>query len=102
MQEVQLQVRWTINDWYGIVENKVIGRYFVYEPLSAEIYLNFILNMLPVLLEMFVCLETRKNSKIINKKLYFPFTKVFDAFKTQMYFNAYGFTVPKIRQNFHR
>jgi len=60
MREVQHQGRWSINVWCGILGGIIIGPFIFDQPLTGEIYLNFLTNHLPVLLEN-VPLETRRN-----------------------------------------
>lgn len=60
MQEVQYQGRWSVNVWCGILGDTIIGPYFFDEPLNGNRFLDFIRNILPVLLEN-VPLETRRN-----------------------------------------
>lgn len=60
MQEVQHQGRWSINVWCGIVGGRIIGPFVFEEVLNGETYLNFLCNILPILLED-VPLEVRRN-----------------------------------------
>lgn len=45
------QWRWSLNVWGGIVGEHVIGPYFFDERVTGAVYLNFLQNHLPVLLE---------------------------------------------------
>lgn len=45
------QTRWSLNVWGGIVGNHVVGPYFFEDHLNGEMYLDFIANQLPILLE---------------------------------------------------
>ena len=60
MREVQHQGRWSVNVWCGILGNKIIGPYFFEQALTGNIFLNFLRNQLPVLLED-ISLQTRRN-----------------------------------------
>lgn len=60
MQEVQYQGRWSVNVWCGIIGGKIIGPYIFDETLNGNVYLNFLRDQLPLLLED-VDLETRRN-----------------------------------------
>lgn len=60
MLEVNHQNRWSVNVWCGIVGNNIIGPFIFNEHLNGEIYLNFLENTLPGLLED-VSLETRRH-----------------------------------------
>lgn len=57
---VQHQGRWSLNVWCGILEGNIIGPYFFDQPLNGNIFLDFLANQLPILLEN-VALETRQN-----------------------------------------
>lgn len=45
------QTRWSLNVWGGIIGEYVVGPYFFDGHLNAEMYLDFLVNQLPVLLE---------------------------------------------------
>ncbi|XP_070519716.1 uncharacterized protein [Cardiocondyla obscurior] len=45
------QFRWSLNVWAGIVDNKIIGPYFLPPRLNGELYAKFLENNLPILLE---------------------------------------------------
>lgn len=47
----QSQTRWSLNVWGGIVGNHVVGPYFFEDNLNGEMYLDFLVNRLPILLE---------------------------------------------------
>lgn len=51
IRQVDAQHRWSINVWAGIVGERVIGPYFFNRTLTIEIYLDFLSNILPELLE---------------------------------------------------
>src|SRR5699024_3507992 len=46
--------------WCRIIEGKIIGPFFFHEKLNGQVYLNFLRNFLPMLLEE-VDLNTRQN-----------------------------------------
>lgn len=58
MRQVQYQGRWSVNVWCGIIGGRIIGPYVFDEPLNGKVYLHFLANNLPVLLEN-VPLRTR-------------------------------------------
>lgn len=60
MQEVQHQGRWSVNVWCGILGGKIIGPVFFHQTLTGEIYLNFLVNELPLLLAD-VALDVRRD-----------------------------------------
>lgn len=60
MQQVQHQGRWSVNVWCGILGGTVIGPYFFDEALRGNVFLEFLRNTLPILLED-VNLELRRN-----------------------------------------
>lgn len=60
MQEVQHQGRWSVNVWCGIIGGTIVGPYFFEQALTGNIFLEFLRNTLPVLLEN-VNLELRQN-----------------------------------------
>lgn len=60
IEEVQLQGRWSLNVWCGIVDGKIVGPYFFDRTLNGETYLDFLENQLPVLLED-ISLQTRRD-----------------------------------------
>ena len=60
MKEVQHQGRWSVNVWCGILGGRIIGPFIFDQPLTGQIYLNFLQNNLPILLEN-VDLQTRQN-----------------------------------------
>lgn len=45
------QTSWSLNVWGVVVGNHVVGPYFFEGNLYGEIYLDFIVNQLPILLE---------------------------------------------------
>lgn len=45
------QQRFSLNTWCGIINNKVIGPHFFEENLNGAVYLNFLENILPGLIE---------------------------------------------------
>lgn len=51
IRQIDNQRKWSINVWGGIIGNYVIGPYFFEENVTGEVYLNFLRNELPVLLE---------------------------------------------------
>lgn len=51
VREVQHQNHWSLNVWCGIKNLRVIGPYFLREPLNGHRYLQFLQNELPQLLE---------------------------------------------------
>lgn len=58
-RETKSQVRWSINVWCGILNNTLIGPYFYEGTLTGVRYLDFLENILPLLLEN-VPLRTRE------------------------------------------
>ncbi|XP_070526690.1 uncharacterized protein [Cardiocondyla obscurior] len=60
IREGSFQYRYSINVWAGILENQIIGPYFLPARLTGLEYRNFIRTSLPVLLEN-VPLKTRRN-----------------------------------------
>lgn len=60
LREVQHQGRWSLNVWCGILGGRIIGPYFFEESLNGNVFLDFLVNQLPLLLED-VPLETRQN-----------------------------------------
>lgn len=58
--EIMKQGRWSVNVWGGIFNNYVIGPYFFERILTANIYLDFLRETLPILLEN-VNLPVRNN-----------------------------------------
>lgn len=58
--EIMKQGRWSVNVWGGIVNDYVIGPYFFQGNLTGNIYLNFLRESLPMLLEN-VVLQVRNN-----------------------------------------
>lgn len=46
-----MQHRWSINVWGGILGDRVIGPHFFEERLTGEVYLQFLTDTLPILLE---------------------------------------------------
>lgn len=60
MRQIPFQHPWSLNAWCGIVGDNVIGPYFFNAHLNGEMYSQFLLNELPLLLED-VPLQTRQN-----------------------------------------
>jgi hypothetical protein len=60
MQQVQHQGRWSVNVWCGIIGGTIIGPYFFDETLTGNVFLQFLRNRLPILLQD-VNLELRRN-----------------------------------------
>lgn len=60
LREVQIQNRWSVNVWCGILGGRIIGPYFFEQPVNGVTYLQFLDNELPLLLEDIV-LEDRRN-----------------------------------------
>lgn len=60
IREVQHQGRWSVNVWCGIIGGTIIGPYFFDQSLTGNLFLQFLRNELPVLLED-VPLETRQD-----------------------------------------
>lgn len=60
MRQVDAQHRWSVNVWAGILGERIIGPYFFGGSLTGAMYLNFLQNDLPELLEN-VPLHTRRN-----------------------------------------
>jgi len=56
--EKQYQGGWSVNVWGGLLDDQVVGPYFFNEPLTANRYLHFLREVLPLLLEN-VNLEVR-------------------------------------------
>lgn len=51
MREVNHQVRWSVNVWCGVLNDTIIGPYFFNGTLNGVIYLQFLEDILPQLLE---------------------------------------------------
>ena len=51
MRTVPVQHLWSVNCWYGIVDDHVIGSYFFEGRLTGQFYANFLQNLLPQLME---------------------------------------------------
>jgi hypothetical protein len=51
LRQVEHQRQWSVNVWYGVTGNRIIGPYFIEGNLNGEIYATFLLNILPLLLE---------------------------------------------------
>lgn len=51
MEEVQHQGRWSLNVWCGILGGHIIGPFVFEEHVNGNVYLNFLRNELPILLE---------------------------------------------------
>ena len=51
MKTVPFQHPWSVNCWYGIVGDHVIGPYFFEGRLTGQVYANFLQNVLPQLME---------------------------------------------------
>ena len=51
MKTVPFQHPWSVNCWWGIVGDHVIGPYFFEGRLTGQIYANFLQNVLPQLME---------------------------------------------------
>jgi len=49
--ESNVQSRWSINVWCGLIDEHLVGPYFYEGNLNGKKYLNFLKNKLPVLLE---------------------------------------------------
>jgi hypothetical protein len=45
------QRQWSVNVWYGVIENRIICPYFIEGNLNGERYAALLLNILPLLLE---------------------------------------------------
>jgi len=60
MRTVPFQRPWSLNVWCGIVGNYIIGPHFFEESLNGEIYIDFLENIFPKLLE-YVPLDLRIN-----------------------------------------
>ncbi|EZA48045.1 hypothetical protein X777_14421, partial [Ooceraea biroi] len=58
-RRIDFQHQWRLNVWCGIVNGYLIGPYFIEETLNSEVYLHFLRNELPILLEN-VDLDTRQ------------------------------------------
>lgn len=53
----RFQQTFSVNVWLGIIEDYLIGPFFLPVRLTGETYLHFLENELPVLLEDFLLLE---------------------------------------------
>jgi hypothetical protein len=51
LRQVEHQCQWSINVWYSVNGNHIIGPYFIEGNLNGERYAAFLLNILPLLLE---------------------------------------------------
>jgi hypothetical protein len=51
LRQVKHQRQWSVNVWYGVTGNRIIGPYFIEGNLNGEKYVAFLLNILPLLLE---------------------------------------------------
>lgn len=51
VRQVDNQNKWSINVWGGIIGSHIIGPFFFEEQLTGQVYLNFLRNELPILLE---------------------------------------------------
>lgn len=51
VREINIQNRWSLNVWCGILGNKIIGPYFFERSLTGSLYLEFLRTQLPNLLE---------------------------------------------------
>lgn len=58
MLQIEHQNRWSVNVWCGILGDNIIGPFVFNGHLNGQMYLNFLRNELPVLLED-VALDTR-------------------------------------------
>lgn len=58
-RETNAQVRWSVNVWCGILNNTLIEPYFYDGTLSGQRYLEFLENILPLLMEC-IPLQIRK------------------------------------------
>ncbi|RLU21288.1 hypothetical protein DMN91_005661 [Ooceraea biroi] len=59
MQQIDNQHRWSLTVWCGIVNGNVIGPYFCDGMVNAQNYLQFLRDILPILLED-IDLNTRR------------------------------------------
>ena len=59
VRQVDIQHRWSLNVWGGIINNNVIGPFFFEERLNGERYRRFLRDYLPTSMED-VDLETRR------------------------------------------
>lgn len=60
VRQINYQRQWSLNVWGGVLNNKVIGPFFFDGPLNGRMYLNFLEEHLPVLLQD-VDLQTRND-----------------------------------------
>ena len=60
IREGHFQRVYSTSAWYGILGNKILGSSFFHERLNGQVYLNFLRNILPMLLEE-VDLQRRLN-----------------------------------------
>ena len=60
LREVQHQGHWSLNVWCGILGGTIIGPYFFDQPLNGAVFLNFLVNQLPLLLKD-IPLQLRQN-----------------------------------------
>lgn len=60
VNECNKQIRWGINVWCGIINDRLIGPYFFENNLNGNSYLNFLKNELPLLIEE-ISLDQRLN-----------------------------------------
>ena len=63
IREEHFQRVYSTNAWCGILENKIIGPQFFRQRLNGEVYLNFLRNILPMLLDE-VDLQRRQNMQL--------------------------------------
>jgi hypothetical protein len=50
IRERRSQLRFSVNVWIGVINNQLVGPHFFDGPLTGQVYLNFLQNILPNLL----------------------------------------------------
>lgn len=51
IKQTHSQIRFSFNVWCGVINNRLIGPYFLPHLLTGEVYLEFLQNILPILLD---------------------------------------------------
>lgn len=65
MREVNHQWYWSLNTWWGVPGDRIVGPYFFNETLNGKRYNNFILNELPNFLRD-ITQETRQRMWLVQ------------------------------------
>jgi hypothetical protein len=59
MREQDIQNRWSLNVWGGVVNNRIVGPFFCEGPLNGERYTTFLQDELNDLLDVIVPVNER-------------------------------------------